>query len=186
MKDFRHNKNNAKGESEMLHADHEPPGSTGVDVFLSFAREDRAYAERLVAALLAEGFTVWWDRDVYDGQPFANEIDKALRSAKCAIVLWSKHSIDSHWVMSEATLALGNNALVAMRIGPVDLSFPFDSLETINLIGWSGKQSDPDYIALKRAIVAKAGKPAALGNSAVRRRSLRSWFVRWFRQLSVV
>jgi adenylate cyclase len=167
----------------MLHAEKEPPGPTGVDVFLSYAREDRTYAERLVAALLAEGFTVWWDRDLYDGQPFANEIDKALRSAKCAIVLWSKHSVDSHWVMSEATLALGNNALVAMRIGPVDLPLLFDALETINLIGWSGKQSDPDYVTLKRAIVAKAGKPAALANSVGRRRNL---FSRWFRPLSVV
>jgi hypothetical protein len=167
----------------MLQAEKEPPGPTGVDVFLSYAREDRAYAERLVAALLAEGFTVWWDRDLYDGQPFSNEIDKALRNAKCTIAMWSKHSVDSHWVMSEATMALGNNALIAMRIGPVDLSFPFDTLETINLIGWAGKQTDPDYVALKRAIVAKAGKPAALGNSAVRRRGL---FSRWFRQLSVV
>jgi adenylate cyclase len=166
----------------MQPANQATPELPGVDIFLSYAREDSAIAERLVAALLAEGFTVWWDRDRYSGQPFGNDIDKALKNAKCAIVLWSKHSVDSHWVMREATHAMGFDMLIPARIGPAALEFPFDLLRTINLVGWSGEQTDVDYGLLRREIVAKVGRPKAVADSAVRSRNS---IGRWFRRVSV-
>jgi len=38
------------------------------DVFLSYAREDQAFAQRLAQALEAEGFSVWWDRTIPPGK----------------------------------------------------------------------------------------------------------------------
>jgi adenylate cyclase len=153
----------------MQPANQATPELPGADIFLSYAREDSAIAERLVAALLADGFTVWWDRDRYSGQPFGNDIGMALKNAKCTIVLWSKHSVDSHWVMREATHAMGFDMLIPARIGPTALGFPFDSLRTINLVGWSGEQTDLDYVSLKRAIVEKVGRPKAVADSVVHR-----------------
>ena len=34
------------------------------DVFISYAKEDRAHAEKLAAEIAAVGLTVWWDRDL--------------------------------------------------------------------------------------------------------------------------
>jgi adenylate cyclase len=40
------------------------------DIFVSYARADRARVAPLVAALEAQGWSVWWDAEINPGQEF--------------------------------------------------------------------------------------------------------------------
>jgi hypothetical protein len=49
------------------------------DIFISYAREDLATAQRLAEALRACGWSVFWDRRIPAGQRFAEIIAAAPR-----------------------------------------------------------------------------------------------------------
>ena len=51
------------------------------DVFVSYARSDKARVAPLVAAIEAQGWTVWWDPDIAAGQEFDRQISAALKAA---------------------------------------------------------------------------------------------------------
>ena len=48
------------------------------DIFISYARADKVRVERLVAALQANGWKVWWDAEVSPGEQFDDVIAAAL------------------------------------------------------------------------------------------------------------
>ena len=48
-----------------------------IDVFVSYAREDRERAVWLVDVLERSGFSVWWDRDLVTGQNWQRELESA-------------------------------------------------------------------------------------------------------------
>ncbi len=75
------------------------------DIFISYARADRARVEKLALTLEAEGHSVWWDRQIVGGAEFSEEIEKELAAAKAVIVAWSAESIKSRWVKDEAVTA---------------------------------------------------------------------------------
>jgi TIR domain len=85
------------------------------DIFLSYAREDRASAERIAQTLAGRG-NVWWDPDLPAGPNYTQVIEQALTSAKCVLVLWSAASVVSTWVQDEAREAQERGVLVARRI----------------------------------------------------------------------
>ena len=66
--------------------------SSATDVFVSYKAEDRARLKPLVAALEAEGFTVWWDAHIGGGTDWREEIQQHLDAARCVIVGWSERS----------------------------------------------------------------------------------------------
>ena len=72
------------------------------DVFLSYASEDRDRVIPLVAVLEAQDLSVWWDRDIGIGASYDREIEHQLKDARCVIVVWSHHAIESDWVKNEA------------------------------------------------------------------------------------
>ncbi len=59
------------------------------DLFISYKREDRQFAERLSIALEQLGFDVWWDFDLMSGDRFRRVIEKVIDECSAAIVLWS-------------------------------------------------------------------------------------------------
>ncbi|HEX8841793.1 MAG TPA: toll/interleukin-1 receptor domain-containing protein, partial [Sphingomicrobium sp.] len=57
-------------------------------LFLSYAREDAAVAERLGRALERSGkHDVWWDRDLHGGASFGSEIEQQLRDCNVVLVI---------------------------------------------------------------------------------------------------
>ena len=60
------------------------------DLFISYADEDREWAERLAKALEDNGWSVWWDRRLLAGQSFDQIIERELTNTKAAVVLWSR------------------------------------------------------------------------------------------------
>ena len=108
------------------------------DVFISYASEDRACAEKLAGALAALGWSVWWDRKIITGQAFDQAIEHALETARSVVVLWSRHSVASEWVKNEATVAAERGVLVPGMIETVKLPLEFRRKQTADLTDWQG------------------------------------------------
>ena len=72
------------------------------DIFISYAREDRAKVRPLAEALERQGWSVWWDRAIPTGRRFDRVIDQALAEARCVVVVWTQRSVGKDWVLEEA------------------------------------------------------------------------------------
>jgi len=112
------------------------------DVFVSYAREDRARAEHLVSALNEENCRVWWDDQINTGSKFDAILDQALNEAACVVVLWSERAVNSEWVKMEAQHGLAREHLLPVYIELVDLPQPFHRLQTADLTDWDNLQGD--------------------------------------------
>lgn len=150
------------------------------DVFVSYKAEDRARLRPLVAALEAEGFTVWWDTHIGGGTHWREDIQEHLDAAKCVIVVWSKRSVGvaGDFVRDEANRARKRGAYLPVRLDPVEPPLGFGEVQAISLKGWKGDRSDPRFLSIAEAVRRRiAGKDIAhvdLGNHgpAVSRRTL--------------
>jgi TIR domain len=100
------------------------------DVFLSYAREDLAAAQKLATLLEANGLTVWWDRRLVAGDAINATIERAIDGAKAVIVLWSPHSIGSRWVNGEAETAAEAGKLLPVKIAECRMPLNFRTLHT--------------------------------------------------------
>jgi TolB-like protein len=115
------------------------------DVFLSYSREDQAIARRYADALAREGFTVWWDQALNPGETFDQVTSDALRSARAVVVLWSRRSVESRWVRSEATQADRHGTLMPVMIESCERPILFELTHTADLSGWDGSATDPHW-----------------------------------------
>jgi TIR domain-containing protein len=76
-------------------------------LFLSYAREDGEFAERLARDLAGRVISVWWDRwDVEVGDSLPQRIEEAIAGSRWFGVVLSPDSIASRWVRTELDLAL--------------------------------------------------------------------------------
>jgi hypothetical protein len=134
---------------------------TGVgmnDIFLSYDSSDRAIAQQFSNVLEALGWSVWWDREIPHGQDFDLIIEQELNAARCAIVLWSKESVQSRWVRGEASAAAARDCLIPILIEDVTLPLEFRQIQTAALIGWNGDSNDPEFVRLLDSIKKLIGR----------------------------
>ena len=131
------------------------------DVFVSYAHADRGIAESVVAALRNAGLDVWSDRNIEPGAPWSPELDAAIRACRCVVVLWSKESIASTWVLKEARFAEREAKLVPAIIDGVHPPLEFDHVQAADLTSWNGDPADPRFSALLRAVRAAVGRERA-------------------------
>lgn len=122
------------------------------DVFISYAREDQPRAEQLAVAIAAKGWTVWWDRRIQVGKSFSRVIDAELDAARCVLVLWSRTSVDSDWVVAEAREGTQRRILVPVSVEAVRIPLEFRGLQTANLIGWRPEVANAEFDACIAAI----------------------------------
>lgn len=115
---------------------------SGIDIFLSYSREDRSAARHIAESFTAEGLDVWWDAALQSGQTFDEVIEQRLKEAKAVVVLWSPRSVTSRWVRAEATLADRRNKLVPAIIEPCDRPIAFELTHTADLSDWTGDAAD--------------------------------------------
>ena len=115
---------------------------SGTDIFLSYARTDRAAARMFAEAFADEGFSVWWDASLHSGETFDEVIEQKLRDSKAVVVLWSPRSVASRWVRAEATQADRRNKLVPAIIEPCDRPIIFELTHAAELCDWTGDITD--------------------------------------------
>ncbi len=124
------------------------------DVFVSYKAEDRTRLRPMVAALEAEGFTVWWDTHIGAGAHWREDIQEHLDAAKCVIVVWSKRSVgpEGDFVRDEASRARKRGAYLPVRLDPIEPPLGFGEVQAISLKGWKGDRSDPRFLTLAESI----------------------------------
>ena len=123
------------------------------DVFISYAREDRASVERLAERLQAAGWTVWWDTSLRAGELFADAIERRIDAARIVLVLWSGHSAASQWVKAEAMAAQQQGKLLPVTVERIPLPVPFNACHTVDLSAWNGAPDDSRLLALLAEMV---------------------------------
>jgi hypothetical protein len=106
------------------------------DIFVSYATEDRERARTVAQALEERGWDVWWDREIPLGRVYDDAIEQALAASRCAIVLWSRTSVASEWVRSEASEAKRRGILVPVFLDPIDPPLAFRLLQGADLAAW--------------------------------------------------
>ena len=121
-------------------------------IFLSYARRDRPFVERIAKVLEQAGQNVWWDRRLDSGEEFSAEIEAALDKSDVVLVAWSKESIRSRWVRDEAAVGGDTGRLVPISL---DGSLPpmgFRQFHTLDLTGWKGTKRDERTAELLHSI----------------------------------
>ena len=136
------------------------------DVFLSYASADRERARRLVKALEASGLTVWWDRELDVGQTYDEAIQTQLESSRCVVVLWSRSSVDSHWVKAEAQDAKERNRLYPAFLDPVKPPLEYRYVNGVDLSGWDGSPKHPELVRLLQALRSRTSRPLSPDTAA--------------------
>lgn len=122
------------------------------DVFISYSRVDRHQIEKLDAALDAEGFEVWWDKNLTGGTQFKKEIEAKAKEAKAIVVAWSAASIESMWVADEATIGRDKRNLIPICIDDVEAPIGFRQIQNIDFVKWKGSRNAQEFAELCHSI----------------------------------
>jgi adenylate cyclase len=131
------------------------------DVFVSYARADKARVAPLVAAIEAKGWSVWWDPEISPGQEFDDQIDVALQAAKAVLVVWTPISVVSRWVRGEARDAAERGILVPVRFDQARLPIDVRAIHTTDLDEWNEDPASVQAQACMHALAAMIARAQA-------------------------
>jgi formylglycine-generating enzyme required for sulfatase activity len=133
------------------------------EIFISYSNKDRDKAKDIAEALKRQGFSVWWDRSILPGETFDAVIEEALDAAKCVIVLWSRTSVSSKWVKTEASEGDRRGILIPVLIDDVKIPLAFRRIQAADLRDWEGKLPYPGFDNLLKAVAGILGRPVQPG-----------------------
>jgi class 3 adenylate cyclase/tetratricopeptide (TPR) repeat protein len=131
------------------------------DIFISYSSKDREKARKIAKALEAQGWSVWWDRKIPPGKSFDKVIEEELDASKCVVVLWSKASVGSDWVKTEAAEGKQRGMLFPVLIDDVAAKVPleFKRIQAVDLVTWEKDKPHPEFTNLLNAISEVLGPP---------------------------
>ena len=150
------------------------------DIFISYASADRETAHKFADALEGLGWSVWWDREIPPGKTFDQVIEEELDSARCVVVLWSKESVRSRWVRTEASAALDRERLVPALIDTVAIPLEFKRIQAATLMDWDGDTANPEFDRLVQAVRQMLGPGQPIDRIAQQRTKTRSRAASWW------
>jgi adenylate cyclase len=105
-----------------------------------------------VAAIEANGWTVWWDREIFTGQEFDRQIAAELKIATAVLVVWTPISVESRWVRGEAREGAERGILVPVRFERADLPIDVRTLHTTDFDDWREDPRSPEAQEVMRAL----------------------------------
>jgi hypothetical protein len=144
------------------------------DIFISYSKADHTLAAKLSAFLEAEGWNVWWDRNLSAGETYRDEIMRKLSAARAVIVIWTQSSIKSDWARAEAGRAKAEGKLIPVKAPGLtysDIPLPFGEMHTENVTATD---------LIRAAVVAQLAKPTVAPSSLwLATRAVRLQFLTW-------
>ena len=147
------------------------PGLLGMaDVFVSYARTDKARVAPLVAAIEAKGWSVWWDPAITPGQQFDDQIEAQIDAASAVLVVWTPTSVASRWVRGEAREAAERGILVPVRFDQARLPLDVRAIHTTDIDGWGEDGESPparEVLSALAAMIARAQAAKSVTSDAV-------------------
>jgi TIR domain len=130
------------------------------DIFLSYASQDKSRVPSLIRALERHGWSVWWDRRILPGKSYDQVIEEALQRARCVVVVWSKASVQSEWVRTEAEAARQRQILVPVLIDSgVHIPLAFMRIQAASLWDWEDTRPHPEFERFILAVTDLIGPP---------------------------
>ena len=130
----------------------------GPTAFLSYARADQAQAAKLAKALEAAGLNLWWDALIEGGAAFAKSIEAALENCDAVIVVWTRTSVGSDWVLDEAAKGRDLRKLVPVSLDGTEPPLGFRQYQSIDLSRWLGNTNAAEIVGIVRGVRAAAGQ----------------------------
>ena len=122
------------------------------EIFLSYASKDVERIQPIVSALERKGWNVWWDRKIPPGRTFDDVIEEAIDQSSCMIVVWSKNSVVSKWVRTEAGEGDRRGNLIPILIDNVEIPLAFRRMEAAQLVDWDGISNHPELDNMIEAV----------------------------------
>jgi TolB-like protein len=125
-------------------------------VFISYASQDAAVANKLCAALEAAALPCWIaPRDVRAGESYAAAIVQAINSCRMLVLVLSKSAIDSSHVLREVERAsTKNRPVLSIRMDttplPPDLEYFLSANQWLDALGSPVEQILPALVASVR------------------------------------
>ena len=117
------------------------------DIYIVYAREDEAVAEKL-HSLLSHQWETWWD--YFIAGEVQDIIEAEIVKAKCVIPIFSSHSRKKPTVISELNKARS----LGIKIIPVNIDnceppYSYDTLGIVNFHSWEGEIDHPKFKQLQ-------------------------------------
>ncbi len=122
------------------------------DILLNYADQDRETARRIGRLLEAQGWSVRWEGAPADGA-----------AARCMVVLWSRHSVNSDEVAGQAEQGRADHALVPVLLEKVTPPPGLRSIQAADLSGWDGAADAPGARQLVADLAELLGQPLPSG-----------------------
>ena len=123
-------------------------------IFVSYSREDRGAVLPIITALSEQGYKVWWDGLLEGGDRFSQVTETALETSDVVLVIWSRASINSHWVRDEATRGRDRGRMLSVSLDGTEPPLGFRQIQFIDLSG----SGDPTKRARFAEVTAALGK----------------------------
>lgn len=140
------------------------------EIFVSYKKEDHEQAQRVVAALHAEGYSTWWDDRLAPAEHWDEKIEREINSASAVLVLWTPLSVKSQWVRSEAEYGKKYNKLVPATLSECELPIAFSLVQAVDLTRWGGRRDERNWqrlIGWLRDLVSGGSALATFGEDVV-------------------
>jgi TolB-like protein/Tfp pilus assembly protein PilF len=135
------------------------------DVFLSYASQDAAVANTVVAALESQGIRCWIaPRDVTPGEFYAGAIVHAIDAAKATVLILSGNAAASPHVVREVERAASKrHPVISLRLDqaplPADLEYFLNTSQWLDASGGDTNRAIPKLVDAVRAAIEKNATP---------------------------
>ncbi len=113
------------------------------DIFISYSRQDARTITQIARVLEACGWPCFIDRNIEFTRDWKQAIDGALASSAVVLACWSRTSVESDYVLSEAKVGLSAGKLVSVLLDDVELPDEYGTQQAVDLVRWQGDPEDP-------------------------------------------